>query len=168
MRKQILNKAGRACLIGFLFCFMLLIFGPAEIYFANVSEFQFIYQEFGMYMVLMAVGITLLAAIIGMLLPDRLYRIYISIIFGMSIAGYIQIMFLNKHLDLLGVNPEGYKVKTIPAIANLVIWGLILILICVLAFWKYVIWKKLTLYLSVCLLLIQGAAYVSLLVNAKE
>ena len=39
MKKYILKKIGTAFLVSFLFTFMLLIFGPAEIFFANVTEF---------------------------------------------------------------------------------------------------------------------------------
>ena len=44
--KEFLKNFGTGFLICFLFALMLFIFGPAEIYFVNVSEFKFVYSEF--------------------------------------------------------------------------------------------------------------------------
>lgn len=90
MKRQIIVKITRSCITAFLCCFMWLIFGPAEIFFANRIEFQFVYHEFGAYMSVIALGITVVATMIGTLLPDKLHRIYISCLSGIAIAGYIQ------------------------------------------------------------------------------
>ena len=44
--KERIKNIGIGFLICFLFTFMLMIFGPAEIYFVNVAEFKFVYGEF--------------------------------------------------------------------------------------------------------------------------
>ena len=72
MKKYILKKIGTAFLVSFLFTFMLLIFGPAEIFFANVTEFEFVYGEFAGYMAAFAViGAVILTVLISFL-PDML------------------------------------------------------------------------------------------------
>lgn len=115
-------------LVSFLLGFMLLIFDPAEIFFGNVTEFEFLYGEFA-----------------G----------YLAIIFGIALAGYLQVMFLNKNLDLLGVNPDGYHVQASQGTVNLIIWLVVIAGIIALSVWKKEIWKKLVLYLSAFLLYIQ-------------
>lgn len=168
MKNTVLKKVALTFLLNFLFTFMLLIFGPSEIFFANVTEFDFVYGEFAGYMAVFAVaGAVILTAIIAFL-PDKIHRVLLSIVFGVSLAGYLQVMFLNKNLDLLGVNPEGYKVAAGQAAGNLIIWLIVIALVLVLAFLKKDIWKSLVTYLSAFLLCIQLVALVSLLLTAKE
>ena len=50
-----MKKYGLTFINVFLLTFMLLIFGPAEIYFANVSQFEFIYTEFAGYLAVASV-----------------------------------------------------------------------------------------------------------------
>ncbi len=168
MKKKILMKSAMTFLVVFLFTFMLLIFGPAEIFFANVTEFDFVYGEFGGYLAGAAVFGAVLLTVVLACLPDRLYRVLLSLVFGISAAGYLQVMFLNKNLDLLGVNPEGYRTAAGQAAGNLLIWLLVIASVLVLAFWKKEIWKKLVGYLSAFLLCIQLVALVSLLVTADQ
>lgn len=168
MKKTIVKKVALTFLVTFLFTFMLLIFGPSEIFFANVTEFDFVYQEFAGYMAAFAVIGALILTVVIAILPDRIHRVLLSLVFGISVAGYLQVMFLNKNLDLLGVNPEGYQVATGQAVGNLVIWLVILALILILAFWKKEIWKSVVTYLSAFLLCIQLVAFVSLIVTGKE
>ena len=127
--KEKRKKAGGAFLISFLCTFMLLIFGPTEIFFANESEFDFIYGDFIGYFVIAAVLGAGLMTLVAMFLPDVLYKGMLSIVFGISIAGYLQVMFLNKDLDLLGVNPEGYQVDWGKATGNLMIWIVIILVV---------------------------------------
>ncbi len=168
MKKQMLGKVIIAFLVSFLFAFMLLIFGPAEIFFANVTEFGFVYGEFGGTLAVTALIGTLALTLILALLPGKVYRVFLSLMFGIDVAGYLQVMFLNGHLDLLGVNPEGYQVETARAIGNLFIWMFLLTLVMVLAFWKKDIWRKTVTYVSAFLLCIQLAALVSLWVTADR
>lgn len=166
--KAKLKRIPATFLVTFLFTFMLLIFGPSEIFFANVTEFKFVYSEFGGYMATFAVAGALLLTAILIFLPEMLHRILMAVVFGFSFAGYLQVMFLNKNLDLLGVNPEGYKVSIGPAIGNLIIWLVIIAIVVGISVWKKEIGKKLVVYGSSFLLCIQLVALVSLLVTAKE
>ena len=168
MKKQILKKVSLTFAAVFLLAFMLLIFGPAEIFFANVSEFAFVYGEFGGRLTLIACAVAVGMTLLLSFLPDRIHGFFVSVFFGVSIAGYLQVMFLNKNLDLLGVNPEGYQVGLGRQIGNIVIWGIILLGIIILSFVKYNIWKKAVWYASVFLLCIQLVAFISLLTTAKE
>lgn len=163
-----MKKFGLSFLNVFLLAFMLLIFGPAEIFFANVTEFEFVYGEFAGYLAAAAVGGALAAGGVLAFLPDRLYRLAMSVVFGISLAGYLQVMFLNGQLDLLGLNPEGYQVQTGAAVGNLCIWLLVIACVIVLAFVKKEIWKNVVKYGAAFLLCIQTVALVSLLVTARD
>lgn len=168
MKKRLIKKVGLTFLVSFLFAFMLLIFGPSEIFFANVSEFAFVYGDFASYMAVFAVGGAVLLTLLFALLPDKLNGMFLSIVFGISVAGYLQIMFFNKNLDLLGVNPEGYKTSMGKSIGNLAVWIIIILAVVLLSFIKKDIWKKMVKYASAFLLCIQLVALVSLMMTAKE
>lgn len=161
-------KFGSAFLVSFLLMFMLLIFGPAEIFFSNSAEFEFLYQEFAGYLVAFALAGTIGLTVVTGLLPDKIYRVVLSLLFAVSLGGYIQVMFLNKGLDLLGLNPEGYQVPVQRQIGNLLIWVAIAGVILVLAFAAGDLWKKLIPGLSAFLLCIQVVALVSLTLTADE
>lgn len=143
----------------FLLCFMILIFGPAEIFFSNVTEFEFVYGEFAGFMAIAAAIAAVVLTLIGVVLTDKLKRIYLSVILGISLAGYIQTMFLNKHLDLLGMNPDGYSVKGLSVFVNLAIWIVVISLLIFVSFRKKELWKRMVLCVSLFLLSVQGVAY---------
>ncbi len=155
-------------IVSFLPVFMILVFGPAEIFFANVTEFDFLYGEFAGYMAV--VFLILLMIFTGLLswLPEKIYEIAVSVLFAIAAAGYLQVMFFNKNLDLLGVNPDGYHVPLMQGIWNLIIWLAVLAAVIVLSVWKKEIWKKVLLYLSMLLVGMQAVALVSLLVTAPK
>lgn len=163
-----LKKMGKAFLNIFLLAFMVLIFGPSEIFFANVAEFEFVYGEFAGNLAIAAVGVALLLSIILTILPDICYKIVMSVIFGLSVAGYAQVMFLNQRLDLLGLNPDGYHVDIGFALGNLSIWIGIIFVVLALAFRDGKTWDSIIRYVPMFLLGVQVIALVSLLLTAKE
>lgn len=163
-----MKKYGLTFLNVFLLAFMVLIFGPAEIFFANVTQFEFVYGEFAGYLAVAAVAGALMISVVVAFLPDKLYRVIMSLVFGISLAGYLQVMFLNGQLDLLGLNPEGYQVGAGVAVGNLCIWLLVIAVVMILAFVKKEIWKNIVKYAAAFLLCIQTVALVSLLVTAKD
>lgn len=152
----------------FLFFFMLLIFGPSEIFFANVTEFDFILIEFAPALALYAIVGTLILSFVLSFLPDKIHRFAVLFCFGITVAGYLQVMFLNKGLDLLGVNPEGYHADTARIVINLIIWILITVGAILLVLLKKELWKKVLMYLSAFLICIQVVALISLYVTADE
>ena len=168
MKKRGVVKLGISFIVAFLFHFMLLIFGPAEIYFANVTEFEFLYSEFAGVLTIGAVIATIVLTLLIFVLPDKASRVLCSLVFGIAVAGYCQTMFFNKNLDLLGVNPEGYVAEKASAIPNLILWLAIIFAIIVLAFVKTEIWKKVVGFCSGALLAMQGVALISLMLTAGE
>lgn len=155
-------------LVQFLFFFMLFIFGPAEIFFANSEEFTFVYNDFGGYLAALALFLTFACTLVALLLPEWIGRAVTSLVFGGILSGYLQIMFLNGNLDLLGENPDGYRAGAGKAVANALLWLVIMGISLVCAFRKQEFWDKVTVYVSVFLLCIQMVAMVSLLVMAQK
>lgn len=172
MNREVVATKGRAFLgsglVAFLFAFMLLIFGPAEIYFVNVSEFKFVYGEFVWIMSGIAIVSSVLIGVVVSFLPLKVEKIVLSIIFGLAVAGYVQIMFINEGLDLLGMNPEGYQIDQQQAAVNLLIWLVIPLAVAALSFWKEKIWRSLVYFGAAFLIGIQAVAWVSLMLSAED
>lgn len=114
------------------------------------------------------ISVLLLLTVLLSLLPQKIHNIAVSVFLSVSVAGYLQVMFLNKNLDLLGVNPDGYHVPTGQWVVNIIVWLIVLVGVIVLAVWKNEIWKKETLYLAILLIGMQAVAMVSLLATAPK
>lgn len=166
--KERLKNFGISFLVCFLFTFMLMIFGPAEIFFANVAEFKFVYGEFVWILTGMAVISALIVGLVITFIPEKIRKILWSVIFGISVAGYAQVMFINEGLDLLGMNPDGYQVQMGQAVINLLVWLVIIGAVVVLAFWKEKIWRSVLCFGAFFLIFIQATAWVSLMVSAED
>lgn len=166
--KEKAKNWGIGFLVCFLFLFMLMIFGPAEIYFANVAEFKFVYGEFVWILSGIAIISSVIISFLITLLPSIARKIIWAVIFGLSIASYLQVMFINKGLDLLGMNPEGYQVDMGQAVINGVIWITIPALVTLLFLWKEKIMRTVTCFGSAFLIGIQAIAWFSLMLSAED
>lgn len=132
-KEKYIAKLGRSVGVCFLFFFMLLIFSPAETYFANAAELQFIYGEFAFIFIIAAVGCAIVLGLLLSLLPEVFNKAALSFVFSISACCYVQNMFLNKGLDLMGLNPEGYVPETSRIVVNLIIWIVIIAAVMVLS-----------------------------------
>ena len=83
--------------------FILFVMGPSEIFFGNYKEFGFVYQEFGWKFLIFAFLISFIFMLLISFFPDKLRKYILSVFWGIGIAGYIQTMFLNRHLEQIGV-----------------------------------------------------------------
>jgi hypothetical protein len=86
MKKWNLKVVGQAFLIQFLFFFMLLIFGPAEIFFANYDEFSFLYGDFAGFLACIALFLSVIFTVLVMILPEKLGRVLTAVVFGGAVS----------------------------------------------------------------------------------
>lgn len=151
-----------------LLSFMIFLFGPSEIFFSNVTQFEFLYGEFIYIALGLMLGSCIILSLLISLLPDTAVNYINSILTGIGLASYIQVMFLNKGLDLLGQNPDGYKVETSRIIINVIIWLLIVLALVVLTNKKKDIAKKISLFVPIVLILVQTTGLISLVAQAPK
>lgn len=168
--KTIIKNAAKKCSLSlsicFLFLFMLVIFGPSEIFFSNNTEFHFIYTDFINNTIVITLVISILYGLLAALLPDVIWRCINSVILGISIAGYIQIMFLNRNLELMGLSAEGFSATSSDMVINLIIWLIIIGLFTFLS----LRFKKDSVsgFITFALIFIQSVALVGLIMGADE
>lgn len=121
MKKKLVTFGISYCIV-FLNVFMTIIFGPTEIFMGNYKDFGVVFNEFGWtFLICGIIGSVIISAIIA-LLPEVLRIVILSVGFGVGVACYIQGMFLNKGLDMLGATAEGYQAGKAEMIQNGVIW----------------------------------------------
>lgn len=126
------------------------------------------YSEFAGYLAAAAVVGALIGAAILLLLPKWLDKLALSGAFGIALSGYLQVMFFNKNLESLGLNPEGYQIDNGQAVFNLLLWIAIIGAVIFCAFYREKIWKNVVTYVSSFLLMIQTVALISLLLTAPS
>jgi len=142
------------------------IFAPTEIFFANHASFGVIFDEFGWKF--LGYG-TLAAAIItfvALFLPRLIQKIFLAVLWIISIGGYIQTMFLNKNLDQIGATTDGYIPDTSVVIKNFIIWAVIIVVAIVILIASKENWKKPVFLTSLILVATQGVAYGTLFLSA--
>lgn len=153
-------------LIVFLPLFMFGVFGPSEIFFGNYSEFGFIYGEFGWKFLGFSIILAFFIALLLQILPTFPRTLILSILWGFTIAGYIQTMFLNKNLDQIGVSAEGYTANTTRIVLNALFWIFILTVSVIICIFKRELCIRLLGMTSGILLGIQAVGFLSLFLTA--
>jgi hypothetical protein len=155
------------CVI-FLPVFSFGIFGPTEVFFANYHTFGVLFSDFGVWFLLIGIGAALLLSFVIVLLPEKIGKILLLILWAISIAGYIQTMFLNRNIDQIGATSEGYRPDRQTVLVNAGIWILILLAAVVICLAAKKQAKKIVVLSSCALILVQVVAYVFLLVTAEK
>ena len=148
--------------------FILFVMGPSEIFFGNYKEFGFVYQEFGWKFLIFAFLISFIFMLLISFFPDKLRKYILSVFWGIGIAGYIQTMFLNRHLEQIGVRAEAYTASPSKIIVNWIIWTTIILGALLFAQFQQNIFKKVMLTSSLIILGMQCVGYISLFLSADK
>lgn len=146
--------------------FMVLILGPLETYYANISEFDFLISDFIWGFILVSVVFLVFFSLVLSLFKRKIYNIIMCIICSLSITAYIQNMFLNKKLSMENGERMDWHSYNIIFIINTILWIIIFsILFC---FLYYVVKKhgiKKLCYVSLAFCIIQMVAIFSVLLG---
>lgn len=148
-----------AAVLAFVFTFIM--FGPFELYIANMS-----YLVFGIKQLLPPIiiaGIIILAVftVLFALLRGKIFNAVVSIVIGITIAGYIQGNYINiDHgtLDGTGIVWQDFKWQML---GNLFVWAAIILVPVIFCYFSRDIWKSFVRIVSLVLVVMQvfGAVY---------
>ena len=148
-----------AAVLAFVFTFIM--FGPFELYIANMS-----YLVFGIKQLLPPIiiaGIIILAVftVLFALLRGKIFNAVVSIVIGITIAGYIQGNYINiDHgtLDGTGIVWQNFKWQML---GNLFVWAAIILVPVIFCYFSRDIWKSFVRIVSLVLVAMQvfGAVY---------
>ena len=127
-----MKKYGKNFIVCFLPWFMWMIFGPMEIYMGNINQYTFGYGDFIYIMTGIALlGAVMTTAIVSFLLrkKENLAKLFI---FAFAVGSYIQVMFLNTGIDLLGVSADATEISEWCALKNGVVWFIVLVILLII------------------------------------
>lgn len=144
------------------------IFAPTEIFFANHLSFGVVFNEFGWKFLGYGTLAALILTAVLLFLPGLIQKLILSAIWLFSVAGYIQTMFLNKNLDLIGATTEGYIPAAETVLKDSLIWLTVFAVGILLLIISKTNWKKLICLTSFILIATQTVAYVSLYLSADK
>lgn len=167
MKQYLIHTLENFCVI-FVLIFMLMIFGPTEIYFGNFKEFGFIFSEFGWRFLGLGITLSIVMAFFLTILPKQIQKAVDILILAIAVACYVQVMFLSNNSDMIGATAEGYTAPKGELIKNTIIWILILIFIIGINIRLKNNWKKFVIVCAMGLMGVQLCAYISLFFTAPE
>lgn len=147
----------------FALVFTFFIFGPLEIYITNIAFFAFPFRMLIGPVLLAGLGMTAALTAVLILLRGKIYNYAVSLVFSVTLAGYLQGNFFNVDhgsLDGAAVVWQNYLGA---AMWGLLLWGVLIIAPLALQYFNRKLWRRCVSLLSLVLV---GAQLVALLVIA--
>ena len=166
--KKVLGKYAVTFSAIFLLAFMGIIFGPIEIFFGNYKELELVFNDFGWYFILAGLAISTIASLVITVLPEWLRKLVVAGVWGVALAAYIQVMFLNKGLEQLGATATGFTTTVAEQWPNTITWFVIIVGAMLIVFLNKRNWQRIVMLSSLCLVAMQAVGMVSLFMTADD
>lgn len=147
------KKAGMAALVMAAACITLIFFGPFESLSNAGNAMQYAHQDIWLPLALISAAVFTLGTGLLPLLKGRLFRYTITVIFGLTLCGYLQAVLMNGRLGPLDGN--AYTIPGGAAIFNLVVWLIILVGCCAVLQLSRRFWRILLRFGSLLLAVMQ-------------
>lgn len=160
------RRAVPAALASFAFAFTFVVFGPYELYITNMD-----YMNFPFYMLVtpmlaagLAVFVLLCAALL--LLRGKVFNYAVSLLFAVTLAGYLQGNFLNVDhgtLDGAAITWNAFKREMLGSCA---MWAAVVAAVLFVLYLSRRLWARMVQYVSALLVAVQVVAFASLVATA--
>lgn len=137
------------------FCFTFVFFGPLEMVAFSEDTLSYSWHQ-----ILAPMGLTALVLWIGgtlalSLLRGKLFNNAVTLVFAITIGGYLQAMFFNGDLGSLTGDAILWDGLKSGLIVNSAVWAVMLLLPYFLLYLSRELWKKMLVFLSALLILMQ-------------
>lgn len=100
--------------------FSVFMFIPLETYLGNTADFSFGFFSLVLPVIILGASLIVVMTLFEMLLKGKLFKLCISLVFGVTIACYIQSMFLNGMMKQLDGSADNWSLSQ--KLINLIIW----------------------------------------------
>lgn len=158
-----LRLAGAAILAA---CFTFLFFGPLELVAFSGDSLVYTYQDVVWILAFAAGGVFVAAAFLISLLRGKIFNYAVSVIFAVTVAGYLQAAFMNSSLGTLTGDSIDWAGETKSMIVNLLIWLSVLLVTFLIMYLHRETWKKVISYVSLALVVMQMVPAVGIFTGA--
>lgn len=132
-----------------------IVFGPIEIVCGNSTFLQYSYLDILVPILTLGLGVFILLLITVAFMKGRFFVYAVSVVFGFSIASYVQANYLNINFGLLDGTSINWSAYTSHAILNLGVWIVILFIPFVTCYFSKKLWKHMVCYGSALVITMQ-------------
>ena len=153
-------------LAAFAFSFTYVVFAPYETFLGNASEFRFDFSWLWGIVALKGLLIFSFVALMLMFLKGRLKIVATALVFGVTVAGYVQAMLFNGMMHNLDGTETGWSGSSVTV--NLIIWIAIAVLPAVICLIIKKHWRKICSAGSALIAGMQVVAMVSLILTSAQ
>ncbi|MCI8566143.1 MAG: sulfatase-like hydrolase/transferase [Lachnospiraceae bacterium] len=131
-----------AALGAFTFVFTFILFGPCEIYIQNKQEMPFPFSA--MVWTLLLGGLLVFAVLFGflLLLRGKIFNYAVSVLFAITVAGYLQGNLLGLHSKTLDGNATNWLDNRFSMLISLLLWFSILAAVFLLLYVSRKVWAR--------------------------
>ena len=162
IRKNAKNNVVVGVCAVFTGLFPVLILGPLENYYANIGDFEFYCRDFFYDFIIITIVSCLFVVVLGLILRKESFKLICTVLFSIGVTSYIQVMFMNKRMATSNGSAMDFESLGNYPYYNILIWGIVLIAICIILVMIRDDWQKIVVIVGGCLCLVQLVAAVSL------
>ncbi len=163
---SISKKLILASIVNITFIFSVFVFIPYETFFGNIKEFSFTFSEFWWPIALFGAVMFAVMLLIEMLLKGKVFSIIISLVFGGTLACYVQSMFLNGMMKSLDGSSDSWSASQ--KIINLIIWIVIALAPVALTLFTKTLWSTVCKFGSALVAGMQIVALISMVLTTPQ
>lgn len=149
----------------FAMCYTFLFFGPVELTAFSHESLSFEFTDIIGTMALISIISFVILTLVISLLRGKIFNYVVTGVFAITLCGYLQGNFLNGDLGALTGDAIAWQKQASSMLINLGIWFVIILLLYLLLYFHKQIWKKVVLFASVILFLMQTVALGSICLN---
>lgn len=117
-----LRRLGRALLPCVLLSGLVFFFGPWEVFFQNPAEVDFVAIDFIPFMILLWAFSSIVLASLISAVPERFFHIAVSVVFGLAVCAYLQVLLLDPGLGNVNQTVVDWDRYRTYSLINAVIW----------------------------------------------
>jgi hypothetical protein len=163
--RKYLKRSGVVAPAAALLCFELYIENDLDFYCSNITEFLFQSKDFIFCGLRFFLGIVICIMLFSFVLNKQVYNIFAALVYGVAVAGYVQVMFMNGSLGVMDAEVIDWGSMRLEIVINALIW-IAIILVCIWAVIKHrKVMRSFIKWTSAALIIIQIAAVVFLFVK---
>ncbi len=153
--RSYLNRALFLGAVMLAFSYTFIFFGPFEMVAFGGNSMNYTYKDIVWMLLGLAAAVTVVVTLLGALLRGKIFNYFTSSMFVITICGYLQANFLNGGLGALTGDAIDWILYRNKMLLGLAIWlGVLLVVFFIMYLWRP-LWKKMVLFLSILLLVMQ-------------
>lgn len=151
-------------LCAFTFCFTFILFGPFELYLQNVDGLNFGFTDVIFSLLPVGLIVCIMFTLIFMLLHGKIFNYALSVLFVISLAGYIQ-GFININHGVLDGSSISWQDYKFAMLGNCLLWLFIILAVFFVLYFNKEIWQYFIKITCFIIIFAQTAALVTLIID---